>query len=172
MKAPPSNHSITAFSIRSQPGKVLTSLGTLALLLTLGACGKPEEGKTAGQQLDAAIAKTEQAGAEARAKTESALDKAGIALRSATEKAQLPGQDAINKTGEVLDDVAITTAVLAGLARDSDLSALKINVDTKNRAVTLNGSAPSESAREKASAIARGVKGVNSVDNKLLVKAG
>ncbi|MEP6965178.1 MAG: BON domain-containing protein, partial [Polaromonas sp.] len=45
------------------------------------------------------------------------------------------------------------------------------NVDTKNGAVTLNGSAPTEVAREKAGNIARAVKGVNSVDNKLVVKA-
>ena len=62
--------------------------------------------------------------------------------------------------------------MLADLARDTDSSALKTNVDIKNGAVTLNGLAPNEVAREKTSAIAKGVKEANSVDNKLLVKAG
>jgi osmotically-inducible protein OsmY len=36
----------------------------------------------------------------------------------------------------------------------------------------LNGSAPTEAAREKAATIAKAVKGVSSVDNKLVLKAG
>jgi osmotically-inducible protein OsmY len=107
----------------------------LALVLAVSACGKQDDAKTAGQQLDSAISKTGQA-------------------------------------AEKIDDLAITAAVLAGLAKDSDLSILKIKVDTRNGAVTLNGTAPSEAAREKASDIANTVKGVNSVENKLIVSAG
>ena len=73
--------------------------------------------------------------------------------------------------GDKLDDVSITTSVSAEIAKDNDLSVLKINVDTKDGAVTLNGSAPTDAAREKAGSIAKAVKGVHSVDNKLVVKA-
>lgn len=150
--------------------KVLAN--ALALALALSACGKQDDGKTAGQQLDSALAKTEQAGEQAKAKTESALANAGAALKNATQKAESSGQEAVGKAGDKLDDMSITAAVSSSLGKDPDLSALKINVDTKNGAVTLNGTAPSQAAVEKASAITRAIKGVSSVDNKLQVKAG
>jgi osmotically-inducible protein OsmY len=58
------------------------------------------------------------------------------------------------------------------LATDKDLSAIKIDVDTKDGVVTLTGPAPSESARDRATEIAKNVKGVSSVNNQLTVKAG
>ena len=144
----------------------------LTLALALSACGKQEDGKTAGQQLDSALAKTEQAGEQAKAKTESALAKAGEALKDATQKAESSGIEAASKAGDKLDDMTITAAVSSSLGKDPDLSALKINVDTKNGAVTLNGIAPSQTAVDKASAITKATKGVRAVDNKLQVKAG
>lgn len=149
----------------------LVVLGSLALVLALSACGKKVDDKTAGQQLDSGIARTEKAAEEAKAKTESTLANAGAALKDATKNAESSAKEVASTAGEMIDDVAITAAVSAGFAKDPDLSALKINVDTKNGAVTLNGSAPTEAAREKASSIAKAVKGVNSVENKLLVKA-
>jgi len=44
-------------------------------------------------------------------------------------------------------------------------------VDTRDGAVTLKGSAPTSAARDKAADLAKAVKGVKSVDNKLEVKA-
>ena len=150
----------------------LVAASSLALLLMLSACGKQDDGKTAGQKLDSVITKTEQAAAEAKAKTESSMANAGAAVKEATKNAEVSGKDLAGKVVEKLDDVAITTAVSAGLAKDPDLSAFKINVDTKNGAVTLNGSAPTEAARERAASIAKSVKGVGSVDNKLVLKSG
>ena len=71
-----------------------------------------------------------------------------------------------------MDDAAITTKVNAELAADKDLSAIKIDVDTKDGVVTLTGPAPSAGARERATEIAKNVKGVTSVNNQLTVKAG
>ena len=149
----------------------LAVAAAVALALGLSACGKQDDGKTAGQQLDSAIAKTEDAAARAKAKAESEMASAGAAMKSATQSAEASGKDMATKAGEKIDDLAITTAVTTGLAKDPDLSALKINVDTRNGAVTLNGSAPTEAARDKAATLAKAVKGVNSVDNKLVVKA-
>ena len=64
----------------------------------------------------------------------------------------------------------ITASVAAGLIKDPDLSALKIDIDTKKGVVSLYGPAPSEAARMRATDIAKAVKGVSSVDNKLTVK--
>lgn len=144
----------------------------LALVLAVSACGKQDDAKTAGQQLDLAIAKTGQAAEKAKEKTESALANTGAALKEATQKAESSAQVLAGKAGEKIDDLAITAAVLAGFAKDSDLSVLKIKVDTRNGAVTLNGTAPSEAAREKAGDMAKAVKGVNLVENKLIVSAG
>lgn len=163
------------------PG-TLVSVATLVLVLALGACSKQEDNKTAGQQVDSAIAKTEQAAeqakvqaeqsaAEAKAKTESTMASAGTAIKDAAQTAESSVKDAAEKMGDKLDDVSVTASVSAEIAKESDLSVLKINVDTKDGAVTLNGSAPTEAAREKAGTIAKSVKGVHSVDNKLMVKA-
>ena len=157
-------------------------LASLALVTALSACSKQEEPKTAGQQLDSAIAKTEQAAAEAKAKaeqsaaeakakTEQTFSNAGTALKNATESAESLAKEAAAKAGDKIDDLSITAAVSSGLAKDPDLSAFTINVDTKDGVVTLNGSAPTPAARDRATAIAKEAKGVHSVENKLLVKA-
>ena len=148
----------------------LAILAVLSVALALSACNRQDDGKTAGQQLDSAIAKTEEAAARAKAKAESEMASAGAAMKNATQGAESSGKDMATKAGEKIDDLTITTTVTAGFAKDPDLSVLKINVDTRNGAVTLKGSAPTEAAREKAAAAAKEVKGVNSVDNKLVVK--
>ena len=131
-----------------------------ALALGLAACDKPQE-PTAGQRLDSAIEKTEQAATEAREKIDAAATQAGEATREAAHNA-----------AAIMDDAGITAKVSAGLAKDPDLSAIKIDVDTRAGVVTLNGPVKSEQARERAGQIAREVHGVNSVVNNLTVSAG
>ena len=144
---------------------------SLAAVLALGACGKTDDGKTVGQKVDAAVAKTEQAAADAKVKTESVMANVGAAMKDATQKGEASSKQLANKVEEKFDDFSITAAVNAGLANDIDLSALRINVDTKSGVVLLKGTAPSAAAKERASAIAKAVKGVNTVDNQLVVKA-
>lgn len=165
-----------------RPHGALVMVSSLVLVLALSACGKQDENRTAGQQVDSAIAKTEQAAAEARAKTEQAaaeakaktettLANAGAALKDAAQKAESSAKEAASKAGEKMDDLVIAAAVSSGIAKDSDLSMLKIEVDAKDGVVILNGTAPTEAAREKATSIAKAAKGVHSVVNKLVVKA-
>lgn len=146
------------------PSPVFPRIGTLAaaaaLALGLAACNKAEE-PTAGQRLDSAIEKTEQAAQDAKEKMQSAASQAGDATRSATAEA-----------AALLDDAGITAKVSAGLAQDPDLSAIKIDVDTRAGVVTLNGPVKSEAARERATQIAQGVQGVNSVVNNLTINSG
>ena len=168
-------------SVPSLKGAALV-LTSLALALVLSACNKPDDHQTPGQKLDSAIGKTEQAAAEAKLKTEQSgaemkakaedtFAKAGAALKNATESAESSAKVAASKAIEKMDDMAITTAISAALVKDPEIRVFKINVDTKDGAVTLNGSAPTESARERAGAIAKTFSGVQSVDNKLIVKA-
>lgn len=71
---------------------------------------------------------------------------------------------------EFFDDTAITAEVKAKILVEKDLSALDISVDTVDGVVTLTGSAKSQALAERAEQIARQVKGVKQVDNKLLIE--
>jgi osmotically-inducible protein OsmY len=66
-----------------------------------------------------------------------------------------------------LSDTAISVAVNAALVQDQELSALRIDVNTVEGHVVLDGAAPDASARQRATAVARSVRGVKSVDNRL-----
>ena len=138
-----------------------------ALAVGLAACGKSDDGQTAGQKLDTAVAKTEAAANQAGDKMANAAADAKDAVKDAAADASA----AMAKAGDMLDDAGITASVKTDLAKDSELSALAINVDTKDGVVTLNGPAPNEAAKARAETIAKAAKGVKSVDNKLVVKA-
>lgn len=118
------------------------------LALTLAACGNKTDDRTAGQKGNAALAPTGQTADQAKAKT----------------------SDVGAAVADKIDDATITASVSAGLAKDSELSAVKIDVDTKGGTVMLNGPAPTAAAKARAEEIAKGVKGVSSVQNKLEVK--
>jgi hyperosmotically inducible protein len=65
------------------------------------------------------------------------------------------------------DDDRIYDAVRRRLADDADVKGAGFEVIVKKGAVTLQGRVHDEKAREKAARIAKKVKGVTSVDNKL-----
>ena len=150
--------------------RIASILAVSALALGLAACGKTEE-RTVGQRLDSAVEKTEQAAADARVKAESAMQSAETKIEHGAANAEATAKDAANTAKGAIDDATITAQVNAGLAKDPDLSALKINVDTVNGKVTLNGPAPSTVARDRAETIAKSVTGVTSVNNQLVVTA-
>ncbi len=154
------------------PARTATTVCSLVLLVALGACGKKDPGQTVGQKLDSAVAKTEQAATEAKAKTEASMAKAGDAIKDEAQKAEAAGKSGAASVSATVGDIAITASVSSEFAKDDDLSAIKIDVDTKNGAVTLNGPAPTAAAKDKATTIAKAVKGVSSVNNKLVVKPG
>ena len=96
---------------------------------------------------------------DAMAATTNAMDKAA----SATERGMA-------KAGEAMGDAAITGKVKTALIADPDVKALKIDVDTKDNVVTLNGTADTQTNADKAVTIAKGIDGVKSVDNRLTIK--
>lgn len=94
------------------------------------------------------------------------------ASRSASQVGETIRQEAREAGQAVADktkDVAITAEVNTLLARDDQLSALKIDVDTSAGQVVLQGIAPSDAARSRAADLARSVGGVLNVDNRLQV---
>lgn len=69
-------------------------------------------------------------------------------------------------------DSMITTQIKAELAGKKLVSLVNINVDTDNSGmVTLSGTVPSKSAADNAVSIARGVKGVTSVESHIQIAA-
>jgi len=73
-------------------------------------------------------------------------------------------------TGDYVDDTVITTKVKAAIFEDPDLKSLQIGVESRNGIVQLSGFVDSAQKVNKAGELARGVKGVKSVKNDLLVK--
>ena len=73
-------------------------------------------------------------------------------------------------TGEFVDDSVITTKVKSLLAKDDFLKSFKISVETRKGIVQLSGFVGTQDAVNKADQIARGVGGVKSVRNDLIVK--
>jgi len=72
--------------------------------------------------------------------------------------------------GEYVDDSVITTKVKSQLAADDFLKSFQIGVETYKGIVQLSGFVGSQMAVNKAGEIARGVQGVKSVKNNLIVK--
>ncbi|MEN6375949.1 MAG: BON domain-containing protein [Smithella sp.] len=73
-------------------------------------------------------------------------------------------------TGEYIDDSVITAKIKAELAADDFLKSFEISVESRKGIVQLSGFVNSQKAVNKAGQIARGVKGVKSVKNDLIVK--
>jgi osmotically-inducible protein OsmY len=76
------------------------------------------------------------------------------------------------QTGEeYVDDATITTKVKTQLASDVGLTpANQISVETSNRVVQLSGFVDSEAHKAQAESVARGVEGVESVENNIIVQ--
>jgi hyperosmotically inducible periplasmic protein len=135
-----------------------STLCAIAAALALGACQRNDDGRTVGQQTDTAVANAEQKAGEI---------KQDMKQESSEAKTEI-GQ-AVEKAGDKMKDATITTAVNAELARDSELSALRIDVDTAEGRVVLRGTAPNDASRQRATSLASRVDGVVSVDNQLNV---
>ena len=73
-------------------------------------------------------------------------------------------------TGEYVDDSVITTKVKSLLAADDFLKSFEIGVETYQGTVQLSGFVNSQQAVDKAVEIVRGVNGVKSIKNNLIVK--
>jgi len=119
----------------------------VALAALATACSKQDESLTAGQRLDSAVA-------EAKADAKASREQAQVKLEHASE---------------AVSDAAIVAALNAKIAQDKDLDSSKIDVDIKEGAVVLRGTAPSEAAVFRAVALADGTQGVHSVKSEIKV---
>lgn len=88
---------------------------------------------------------------------------AGVAIKEGTTEAA----QQVDKTTE---DGSITAAVKMKFANDETVSAFKIDVDTRDGYVTLNGTVASKKEEERAIAIAHTVDGVKGVKSNLTLR--
>lgn len=100
-------------------------------------------------------------------KTLIALATAAAALVVLPGCAVTRGQSTV---GEFVDDTAITTAVKAKFVENKTVDASSISVETLNGEVMLSGFAKNSAERGTAESLARSVRGVKSVNNKVAVR--
>ena len=154
----------------------------LALAVALGcfalaACERTEktsgngDAGTVGQKVDRALVQTKEELARAGEQVKPTLERAGESI----ERGARQVKPTLDKAGEKIkeaagSDAGITASIQTDYLKDPDLSVFKIDVDTKDGVVTLNGSADKAGNADKAVSIAKGTDGVKSVENKLTVK--
>lgn len=81
-------------------------------------------------------------------------------------------EDTSEKMKQNVSDATITVKVKTKLLANSEVSGLKIDVDTDNQKVTLSGKVNTEAESDLAYYIARNTDGVRSVNNRLQVSSG
>ena len=104
-----------------------------------------------------------------------ALGVAGISEVDNQIKVQpdyVPVRKADRGYGEVVDDATITAAVKSKLLWSKQTDGLAVDVDTQRGNVTLRGSADNEGEKKHATRLAMNTRGVESVDNQLVVNHG
>jgi ABC-type Na+ efflux pump permease subunit len=71
--------------------------------------------------------------------------------------------------GDTIDDATITTRVKTALLNDSDIGALRIDVNTAGGVVTLSGDVKSKAEADRAVQVARTIQGVKDVRSSLRI---
>jgi osmotically-inducible protein OsmY len=100
-------------------------------------------------------------------KSKPALIAAALALLlSVAGCTSMTGQTA----GAYVDDTTITSSVKAKLVADKAANLTRIDVDTTNRVVSLNGVVDSVEQKTRAEQLAMQVSGVRRVDNRLQIQ--
>lgn len=151
----------------------VSAVGLAAATLALAACS-PRDDSRADADADRTVVAQSQSTPpprddrlyEPQRPDPTARDTARSTAGDIAQAGRNAGEAASNK----VSDAVITTSVNAELARDPQLSAMAIDVDTEAGRVALQGSAPDRTSRERATQIAAGVDGVVSVDNRLRVQ--
>jgi hyperosmotically inducible protein len=85
---------------------------------------------------------------------------------------QAPNSAAAPETaGNALDDTLITTKVKTALVADRDADGADTSVQTRKGQVILSGFVDNQAQKDRQAELAKQVAGVQSVDNKLMIKA-
>ena len=79
-------------------------------------------------------------------------------------------KEVAQQVGDKATDASITAAIKMKMADDPVVSAMKINVDTADGNVTLNGTVQNAAEEGQAVRVAKSVDGVKGVESKLVVR--
>ena len=128
---------------------------------------------TVGQKVDRGLAQTKEELKRAGEQVKPTLERAGDSIERGVQQVK----PTLDKAGEKIkeaagSDAAITASIKADYLKDPDLSVFKIDVDTNDGVVTLNGVTDTPAARGRAEKLAAANKGVKEVRNRLTVKQG
>ena len=113
-----------------------------------------------------------EAGQKAEGTAGSAADKAGDAAEKLGDAAKATGAaaaQAAKDAAPVVADAGVTAAVKTRLLADPDVAGLRIDVDTKDKVVTLTGTVKTAAQVAEAEKLARETPGVTRVVNNLKV---
>jgi hyperosmotically inducible protein len=94
-------------------------------------------------------------------------------MREAGDLARDAGQvarEGTREAGQLLAQGGLTAKVKTALLADETVPGTRIDVDTQGNTVTLSGGLASQSEIDRALAIARGVEGVERVENRLTLR--
>lgn len=95
---------------------------------------------------------------------------AGIVLACTACASNNPQQPSVGETvSEYASDTALTAKIKAAFVGEKSLSALDISVETTNGITTLAGRVGTQAQADLAARVARDVKGVKDVHNKITV---
>lgn len=95
----------------------------------------------------------------------------GACNRADRQEARTEGRQAANTASAVVDDAALTTKVKAALLADDQVKGTQINVDSNSGTVKLTGTVDQQTQVKRAEEVARGVQGVQRVENNLVASA-
>ena len=98
-------------------------------------------------------------------------ERVGEKIDRTTSQVAAKTEAAADKATAKMGDAAITGSVKTALIAEPNLSALKIDVDTVNGVVTLNGTVDNADQKSRALSIAQSVSGVTSVKDNLTMKS-
>jgi hyperosmotically inducible periplasmic protein len=146
----------------------MSAVSVLLASLALAGCDKRDDTQAARTNDTAVVQGQPTAGEQAQRGAEQVADASKQAANDVANATKGAADQASNKVA----DAVITTSVNAELAKDPQLSSLRIDVDTDAGRVALKGTAPDAASKQRAAQLASSVKGVVSVDNQLQVGKG
>ena len=127
-------------------------------LLGLTACDQAREDRAAT------------AASEAVRDTNQALKEAGEVAREGAREAGQMAREGTREAGQLLAQGGLTAKVKTALLADETVPGARIDVDTLGNTVMLSGGLASQAEIDRAVSIARGVQGVERVENRLTLR--
>jgi osmotically-inducible protein OsmY len=130
------------------------------------------EGEDAASAIGDAGHETAEAARDSGTKVKDAAKDVGAGIADAAKSVADASKEAASATGSVVKDAWITSATKAKLVADDQVSAMDVNVDTRDGVVTLFGTVDSMEAKRAAEQNARSVSGVRDVKNQIEIALG